>query len=257
MSGFLGYALCNSTALSDCDKNIFVKTACKKIKLSHPEYFYFAIVRNPYDRVFSLWSHQMTKTLDKMKQKNEKMNKLKGLSLGKGGDVKKDIFEYSRRELLTLFAEFVWKLRFVGIKRNRGKGFKRSGVSSDHNYEQHWWLFNNELNCPIVDFIGNLENIEDDIEHIINLIPNNRVIMEYYIANGEYWKVNTYGTNIKRILYDNAVNDGLRVESLSDIFLVSANMTGINVKRWASELYQVDFELFGYDMNRIENNLLS
>merc|ERR1712154_184434 len=60
MSGFLCYALCNSTVMNDCDAHIFKKKACKKIKALFPEYFYFSIVRTPYDRIFSLWSHQMT-----------------------------------------------------------------------------------------------------------------------------------------------------------------------------------------------------
>ena len=268
MSGFLCYALCNSTTIKQCDANILKKSSCKKIKSSHPEYFYFAIVRNPYNRIFSLWSHQLTMSLEKAKERGNKIvlgesklkdkisdQQLKNIEEKREKHTQKlDIHSYSRKELLQSFAEFIWQKRFIGTKpKNR----RKTGVSSDHNYEQHWWIFNNRESCPIVDFIGHLEHIEYDIHFIINLINDNENIMKYYIENGEYWHINTYGVNIKKMLYNNTKQDidGFNINSLTDIFKLATNMTGIDCKRWAAELYEFDFKLLGYDINKIEHNL--
>ena len=262
MSGFLCYALCNSTIVTNCPKDILKKASCKKIKSQHPEYFYFSIVRNPYNRMFSLWSHHLTMSLEKAKERKLKRGKSMNDNNNNNNDdmvkskhLKLDINMYTRHEFLKLFGEFVWERRFIGLKGGI-KNRRKTGVSSDHLYEQHWWLFNSFENCPIVDFIGHLEYIEYDIHFIINLINDNEKIMKYYISNGEYWKINTYGTNIKKILYNNTQNDGLNIFSLTDIFKLSTNITGIDVKRWTAELYEFDFTLFGYDINKIENNLL-
>merc|ERR1712154_75205 len=126
----------------------------------------------------------------------------------------------------------------------------KSGVSSDHQYEQNWWVMDRESGCVTVDFIAHLERIDFDVQFVLNLIPNNARIVEYFVDNGEYWTVNTFGSTLKRIVFA-----GEGVDSLTDIYRVASEETGIDVASLVGELYAHDFRLFGYDESKIENNL--
>merc|ERR1712087_243258 len=118
-----------------------------------------------------------------------------------------------------------------------------------------WWLFDDEVNCPIVDFIGHLETIDFDVQYIMNLINDNKVILDYYVENGEYWQVNTFGSSLKRVLYNNSLDGELGIRSLADIYRNAKDVSDIDVQRWTSELYDSDFRLFGYDKGKVDDNL--
>eukprot|EP01084_Bolivina_argentea_P212772 361603_1 len=240
MIGFLTKALCKSTKRNDCQQNVFRKINCNQIVEMQRNYFYFSIVRNPYDRMFSLFAHVFILTIER------------------NYTAKATVQNFSRIEILKEFSSFVYDRRYFGLIHPANASFKKMIIPTDHYYPQNWYLFNIEYECPVVDFIGHIEHIKKDMKYLINLL-HNKLISNYYQKemHSKYWKVNVFGSSLKAILFDSdGFNDGLYINSLTDIYEWTFMLTKINVKQFVYELYQVDFTLFGYNPKFVEHNLM-
>lgn len=114
------------------------------------------------------------------------------------------------------------------MAKHRARG-KLSKLSPTHYIPQKLFLFTKGL-CPVVDFIGKLENFQEDFGYVLDKI-NSTKIFKYKEIHG-IDKKNTYGKNA-------------RVESLGGDLRNAYHKASL-VEAVTSE-YKDDFIAFGYD----------
>ena len=161
------------------------------------DYFYWSFVRNPFSRAFSMYS------------------------MAKGA--------YPKNANVTTDYTFD---NFILNPKERSK---YTNLSPSHYDPQTGFLFNSH-NCPLVDFIGRVENFDQDMNILLTKYIRNATEMMhlfYDVQNSTVGLVNTWGRNEKK----NHLQDGnLKYAYRSK-----------NVHESVVDVYRADFELLGYD----------
>ena len=193
---FLKRGLCQVPGLHDECKNdetyYFTGQSCNDMVREHPDYFVWAMVRNPFSRMYSAYS---------MLYHHPRNEESKQMS----------------------FADFV-----LGDNRFRRS---LSNMSPIHYHPQHKNLFDlNE--CPNFDFTGRLENIDKDMAFILKQINSPELDMLFESSNNTMPKENNYGENDrKKELGDNlkrTYEDEMVVRKVGKEFGADFRLLGYN-----------------------------
>lgn len=193
---FLKRGLCQVSELHEPCKNdesyFFVNQSCNDMVKEHPDYFVWAMVRNPFSRMYSAYS---------MLAHNPRDENSKNIS----------------------FSDFVM---------GNGKFRKRlSRKSVDHYDPQQSFLFD-ENECPNFDYVGKLENMDEDMAFILKQINSPELNSIFESSNNTMWKENSYGEDDRK----KQLGDNLRMAFEDERV----------VQKIARE-FDADFRLFGYD----------
>lgn len=212
---FLRKSICGEEAGVDANKcNAFKSTirpmGCSMAVRQHPHYFFFSFARNPFTRMFSMYS-----MIDGFKGST----KSKGISASE----RPKLLRNHHRRLSTedfSFADFVLK---------PGERKKHTFMSSSHYHQQNNFLFSWQM-CPTFDFLGRVEHYDEDMKTILRYVGATEMLDYFNGINGTVKVINTWGANKK-----SSMEGDLRSVYTQDV--VDEVVKG----------YQADFDLLGYD----------
>ena len=139
----------------------------------------------------------------------------------------------------------------------------KQGVTAVHYNDQNAFAFDS-IYCPTVDYIANLETIDDDLEFLL-FILNSPELNEYYITNGEFWNVNVFGgsSKTKYIKFhsgDYQLDSNKRIivhekenqATITDVYNSLENTQ--QTQNFVIDWFLADFLLLGYNMSTLDNN---
>mmetsp|Transcript_31284 Transcript_31284/g.75625 ORF Transcript_31284/g.75625 Transcript_31284/m.75625 type:complete len:352 (+) Transcript_31284:233-1288(+) len=199
---FLKDSLCGP-ADSECERvpeTLIRAEGCIKSIRDHQDYFHFSFVRNPFSRMYSAYS-----MMDGFPPSN-----------GVRGRLPTKDFSFS---------DFVLKPNQRDLHTSMWPG---------HYDRQREFLFSEDGQCPVFDFLGRLEHLDEDMQRILNHL-NATTMLDYLDSiGGKIIPANSWGADKKK-----SVGGGLRKEYAPPV-----------IGRVAS-LYYEDFQLLGYDFNEI------
>lgn len=152
-----------------------------------------------------------------------------------------DYFTWSmaRNPFSRMFSAYSMSLVFAKTKKISFENFVLNNrlrkhatrMSSDHYLPQVDFLFN-QNECPIFDFLGKLENLEEDMSYILDKIGSLELQEFFQSQNKEIERKNTWGDTRRKQIH----NDDLRLAYENE-----------EVRRAVAEEFAQDFRLLGYD----------
>ena len=232
------------------DPQIIKPEKCRTILNAYPKYFVFSFVRNPFSRIYSMYSMTAGYPPVKRKVRNEKnvISKLliQGHPLEEGKDEflkpRQDLPHYDRpgglkdlRNGGRHLQEIVDTYNFTDFVMNPSERKFHTSMSASHYIQQTSFLFDKH-NCPSFDFLGRVEYFDQDMKVILDhlKVPE---MNEYFKTSGNTVKpVNTWGSNNKK----NSLGGDLRnIYKSQDV-----------VDR-VVHTYENDFRLLGYNTSTI------
>ena len=161
---FLRKSLCGEDD-EDCkkvDPSILRPIACRQIVKEHPDYFTFSFVRNPFSRMYSMYSM------------------MDGYPRQEGGQPVTDTVSFST---------------FVLTEPKKRKAFTK--MSPSHYFSQTDFTFSKD-SCPSFDFLGRVEHFDQDMRTILERINSKEMIDYLDSIGGTVNPVNTWGSNKKK-----------------------------------------------------------
>ena len=161
---FLRKSLCGEDD-EDCkrvDQSILRPIACQEIVEQHPDYFTFSFVRNPYSRMYSMYSM------------------MDGYPRQEGGQPVTGTVSFSK---------------FVMTEPKKRKAFTK--MSPSHYLSQTDFTFSKD-SCPSFDFLGRVEHFDQDMRTILERINSKEMIDYFDSIGGTVNPVNTWGSNKKK-----------------------------------------------------------
>jgi hypothetical protein len=161
---------------------------------SNPDYFVFSFVRNPFSRWFSAYSMGVA---------------------------------YSRQP------EQPFALSFKEFLERPSAMSRHSKVNSAHWTPQTSFILDSK-GCPVLDFVGHLENLDEDFMQVVDLIGRPKQLVQFLETNGGLRRASgtAYGDKAKEIRQ----KDGS----------AAAIYTPDNIEL-ISKLSEEEFSLLGYD----------
>ena len=250
-------------------RSIVRPEACKKAVMNHTDYFIFSFARNPFSRMFSMYS-----MMDGFPPKNRTAANLRNRNYRYPFDPSKmqrgefprpwreshllhnlshDVLNASELTNNQTLLHAQWRGRnmpqsndgarrrldtadfpfsdFVLKPRDRAR---HTSMSSTHYIEQAQFVFSKE-ECPCFDFLGRVEHFDEDMKIILHHINATKMIRYFESIGGKVNPVNTWGSNKKMTLGGN---------------LSSAYVSKAVVNRVISEYYR-DFKLLGYNIDEV------
>lgn len=195
IKAFLKRALCGTTQMP-CPTGLLEIVDCAAALRQHQDYFVFSFVRNPFARLFSGYSMAIM---------------------------------YGKEENAT-FPEHP-QFSFEDFALEQKTRFK-SHVSETHYAPQFVFLFDKK-NCPVFDYVGRLENFDEDLNRILTLIGSPE--LEHALRNGtlQHEQSTAYGSR------------SLQRQSLAQAY---SNEQVMRAVAWE---YARDFQLFGYNATTV------
>ena len=101
-------------------------------------------------------------------------------------------------------ASFVSFDEFVIMKKERRK-FSRLDLS--HFWSQNQWLFDGR-DCPYFDFVGRLENLEEDMKHVLQQVDSPELNLMFKANGNTVVKKNTWGSKLnEKTFYMSLLNN--------------------------------------------------
>jgi hypothetical protein len=212
LKGFMRKSLCaEDDSCKNVDTDILRPISCYDAVKQHPEYFFWSFVRNPFSRIYSMYSMGMGGF-----PKSQKRNAITGGSIDT--TTRTTMKDYS-------FEEFVLE----PTTRE-----KHTYMSPSHYVPQVNFLFD-ARNCPSFDFLGRIEYFDDDIKVLLKhlQVPE----MDAYLQRhgGSMIQENTWGKGNK----NKTLGGDLRLAYTSN-----------KVVNMVVKSYALDFQLLGYDTDR-------
>jgi Sulfotransferase family len=142
---------------------------------------------------------------------------------------------YSMADSMKRNSTAVWSFdSFVNMTNHERMKWSRTSIS--HNAAQTKFLFDG-FNCPVFDFIGRLENFEEDMQFVLNQIQSPE-LQEYF---SEKWKNST----------DNCTNFGERKRNSELAGELHNAYRSLQTKSAVVKEFYSDFMLLGYDKEKI------
>lgn len=141
--------------------------SCKHAMLEHPDYFTFTFVRNPFSRMYSMYSMMDGFPINP----NDRGHVTDSLS----------------------FQNFV---KMAPIERK-----KYSKIHPSHYKQQTDFIFSKSY-CPVFDFLGRVEHFDEDMRTILEHL-NAKEMIDYLLKSGGVEPANTWGSNKKKSLKGN------------------------------------------------------
>mmetsp|Transcript_34825 Transcript_34825/g.52171 ORF Transcript_34825/g.52171 Transcript_34825/m.52171 type:complete len:381 (+) Transcript_34825:301-1443(+) len=160
---FLRKSLCGEDDV-DCkrvDPRVVRPIVCEQIPKKHPDYFTFSFVRNPFSRMYSMYSM------------------MDGFPRQKGG----------------LVTDTVSFSKFVMTEPNKRSAFTK--MSSDHYWAQTDFIFSKN-SCPSFDFLGRVDQFDQDMRTILEHLNATEMIDYLDSIGGKVTPVNTWGSSKKK-----------------------------------------------------------
>lgn len=116
----------------------------------------------------------------------------------------------------------------------------RQDAKPDHYARTH------RAHCPAVDWLGHLETMEADFDRLLQIIGSPE-LFEYLKENGEYWRVNSYGNDLKSKTL--AAFEGDARPDLQILYgLASRQENSQDLVDVVNDWCDVDFLYFDFDM---------
>ena len=144
------------------DPSVLRPIACRRIATEHPDYFTFSFGRNPFSRMYSMYSM------------------MDGFPHKEGTGHVTDTVSFSK---------------FVMTEPKKRNAFTK--MSSSHYLAQTDFTFSRDL-CPSFDFLGRVEHFDQDMRVILEHIDA-KVMIDYLDSiGGTVNPVNTWGSNKKK-----------------------------------------------------------
>ena len=262
VKGFLQRALCGSNNCPAGDNNLEIVN-CAASVAKYPHYFVFSFVRNPYARMYSAYA--MADSFRGHKTRPKPPFSFEAFALGVQKAPNPDGSNNSAVE--EVFPTGISSMQVEKIRRRRKKvandknAFRRhlSYLDPSHYLPQATFLFASGYSgCPVVDFIGHLETMHDDLETVLA-----------YIDSPELWSYfhNQNNKTKAKIAIDESTAFGARQKekefggNLQTAYGYQQQqpvLGGSNAPRkWSAiqkavaEEYKRDFDLLGYDPNLV------
>ncbi|KAL3776243.1 hypothetical protein ACHAWO_007816 [Cyclotella atomus] len=160
---FIRKSLCgeNDKDCSHVDRKIVSSVSCKLAMRQYPDYFTFTFVRNPFLRMYSMYSMS-------------------------------DGFPVSP----SLRGHVTERMPFENFVRMTPKERKQyTKMHQSHYYPQSDFILS-KSNCPAFDFLGRVEHFDEDMRTILEYL-NAREMLDYLDKNGVQ-PANTWGANKKK-----------------------------------------------------------
>ncbi|KAL7515178.1 hypothetical protein ACHAXN_012513 [Cyclotella atomus] len=159
---FLRKSLCGEEDI-DCkkvDPHILRPSGCRAAILNYTDYFTFSFVRNPFSRMYSMYSM------------------MDGFPLEPGQKVTNSFS----------FRDFVLKPR---ERKNH------TTMHAGHYDRQKNFIFSNHT-CPSFDFLGRVEHYDEDMKTILNHLEATKLLQYLDNIGGSVKPANTWGENKKQ-----------------------------------------------------------
>lgn len=128
-------------------------------------------------------------------------------------------------------------IRFETFVLNKVLRKKSTRMSKYHYLPQEWFLFD-ENNCPIFDFLGRLEHVEEDMSYVLEKIDSPELKRVFLAQNKTILKLNTRGQKRRQQFHGDDLN------------LIYENDA---LRRTVAEEFANDFRLLGYNPNVVPN----
>ena len=174
------------------DRHIIQPSSCRIAMQHYPDYFTFTFVRNPFSRMFSLYS------------------------MADGFPTTP-----SMRGHVTDTLSFKDFVRMTPKERK-----KYTKMHPSHYYSQTDFILS-KSNCPAFDFLGRVEHFNEDMRTILEHLDAKEMI-EYLNKNGGVQPANTWGSNKKETLGGdlNSVYSPEEVSSVTRIYREDFDLLG-------------------------------
>ncbi len=179
----------------DCrkaDKQIISPASCSTAISKHPDYFFWSFVRNPFSRMYSMYSM------------------MEGFPVrGKS------------------FADFP----FDAFVLNPNERSQYTRMSSSHYVPQHKFLFDSN-GCPSIDFFGRVEHFDEDLKVVLKHLNAPEMDAQLKSQGGTMLQENNWGTNGKKAKLGgdlrNAYHSQELVDRAADIYSEDFKLLGFD-----------------------------
>jgi len=193
LKAFFKKALCDGSTEMPCQngRDMLDIVDCRAALQQYPDFFVFSFVRNPYARLYSGYS----------------MATLYG----------NEDAQQEQHSSQISFEQFALRPRIRD---------SMSPVSASHYVPQSVFLMDRH-ECPVYDFVGRLEHLEEDLLQVLHLIGAPELLQAFQKGMLQHEQSTAYGSRMHQDLQQAYAND--------------------QVKKAVMHEYARDFESFGYD----------
>ena len=231
MKAFLKEALCGSMTLP-CEAGLDMLQVgkCTDALSQYPNYFVWSFARNPYSRLYSLYAMSLTMLTTRGKQ----METSKRIHENNAKNPKRNkrTLVDRHRQLKMMSGESGYSFENFVIHSDQRRDY--SYLHYGHYRPQSIFLFD-EDECPLVDFIGRLEHLGQDLPFLLERLGSPE-LLEY--ARMRNW---TLGHDMNTA-YGKRKRDSEQ-KSLLEYF------NSDRIKLATMQEFESDFRLLGYEPN--------
>jgi len=205
------------------DGDIVTPISCSRAVRSYPHYFFWSFARNPFSRMYSMYS--MMEGFPRRKH-GARQKGHRGPSSKDNPDEPPSFENY-------LFDEFV-------LQSNPRERSKHTSMSASHYVSQSNILFDKN-DCPSFDFLGRLEHFDSDMHYLLKYLKVPEMNAQMKLQGGSMKQENTWGSSGKKARLGGDLPNAYHSQELVD---------------HAVEEFSADFRLLGYNtgMSSIPSN---
>lgn len=262
VKGFLQKAFCGSNHCQVGNGYLDIVNCAASIA-KYPHYFVFSFVRNPYARMYSAYA--MANSFRGHPTKPKPPFSFEAFTLGKektsnpDGSNSSAVEETFPAGISSKQVEKIrWRRKQIANDKNM---FRRhlSYLDPSHYAPQSTFLFTSgSSGCPVVDFIGHLETMHDDLETVLTYIDSPELWSYFHSQNNKTGakiatdKSTAFGARQKeKELKGNLQTAYGYQQQHPAVGGSDAPHAWSAIQRAVAEEYKRDFNLLGYDPNLV------